>query len=358
MKTTIPDSKSSITRSCQRRLHGMAATRDAVLGLLLLGASQAFCSTATFVQRDTTTQGTWIHIPTGTKIYGSEGYLMLGSNYEAISALPGYVSSLTYPGFHPYIWRQPDTAISPRDLQLPVAPYTARIAAGWYFWPDYGDTNNMIVLNLRDNDPHLVAMYFEDADSIVRREKIEIWDADVVSDDPLDTQNLDTPFDRGVWLQWKITGSIKIKVILTGPDNTAHMGFFFDPVPPVAYTNWLTRFSFAAGANKTPAGDADGDGMSNQQEFAFGLNPTLGSSANPITTLFAGLTGKFTYTRLAASGLTYTVLTSTDLATWNPAAASQVAGAPDGNGVEAVEVTLTGYSPPVGGKLFVRVQAQ
>jgi len=354
MKTTIPDSNSSPTRSCQRQLHGKAATRGAVLGLLLLGASHAFCSTATFVQRDTTTQGTWINTSSGAKIYGSEGYLMLGSNQVAISALPGYVSSLTYPGFHPYIWRSPAAAIAPRDLQLPVAPYTARIASGWYFWPDVGDTNNTIVLNLTDNEPHLMAMYFEDADSIVRREKIEIRDA--VSDALLDTQNLATPFDQGVWLQWKITGNVKIKVILTGPDNTAHMGFFFDPVPPVPYANWLSRFTFAAGTNKMPTGDADHDGMSNQHEFAFGLNPTLGSSVNPVTAPLAGLTGKFSYTRLAASGLTYTVHTSTDLLAWPAAAATQsVTGTVDG--VETVEVTLTD-PPPAGGKLFVRVQAQ
>jgi hypothetical protein len=104
-----------------------------------------------------------------------------------------------------------------------------------------------------------------------------------------------------------------------------------------------------------PAGDVDRDGMSNQQEFAFGLNPTLASSVNPITAPFAASTGKFTYTRFATSGLTYGVLTSTDLVTWNPAAATQsVIETIDQ--VETVEVTLTD-APPAGGKLFVRVQA-
>jgi len=98
--------------------------------------------------------------------------------------------------------------------------------------------------------------------------------------------------------------------------------------------------------------------MSNFQEFAFGLDPTKSSSVNPISVPFAKASGTFSYTRTAASGLTYTVLTSTNLATWSSAPASQVAGAPDANGVETVAVTLTGYSPPVGGKLFVRVSAQ
>ena len=40
-----------------------------------------------------------------------------------------------------------------------------------------------------------------------------------------------------------------------------------------------------------PVGDNDGDGLTNQQEYAFGLNPTLGSSANPITMLLDKTTG-------------------------------------------------------------------
>lgn len=330
------------------------STPGAVLALLLLGFSPVFSATATFERRDTTTQGSWINIPTGAKIYGSDGYLMMGTNYVAISVLPGYVSGISYPGFHPYIWRQPEIAIAPRDLQLPVAPYTARIASGWYFWPDIGDTDNAIVLNVTDNAPHLMTMYLEDADSVVRRQKIEIRDA--ASNALLSSQDLDTQFDQGVWLQWKFSGNITIKVILTGPNNTAHMGFFFDPVPPVQYANWLTRFTFAAGANTMPGGDPDRDGMSNQNEFAFGLNPTHGSSVEPIIMPLAKITGKFTYARLAASGLTYTVLTSTNLLVWVPANATQfVTGIADG--VETVEVTLTD-PPPFGGTLFVRVKAQ
>jgi hypothetical protein len=237
-------------------------------------------------------------------------------------------------------------------LQIPVAPYTARIAAGWYYWPGF-TPDNTIFLTFTDNEPHLMAMYFEDADSTIRRQRIEIRDD--VGDALLDSQNLDTPFDQGVWLQWKITGNVRIKVILTDDTNTAHMGFFFDPDPGVAYMNWLARFSFATGVNMMPAGDVDRDGMSNQQEFAFGLNPTLASSVNPITAPLAASTGKFTYTRFATSGLTYSVLTSTDLVAWNPAAATQsVTGTIDQ--VETVEVTLTD-PPPAGGKLFVRVQA-
>jgi len=53
------------------------------------------------------------------------------------------------------------------------------------------------------------------------------------------------------------------------------------------------------------------------------------------------------------------VWTSTDLSDWGtvPAAATQAPRVPAVDGVETVDVTLTG-TPPPGGKFFVRVKAQ
>ena len=125
------------------------------------------------------------------------------------------------------------------------------------------------------------------------------------------------------------------------------------------YAEWTNRFTFAVGADQTPTGDPDGDGMTNQQEFAFGLDPTKGSSCDPIVVPFKKDTRTFSYTRYASSGLGYTVWTSPDLGTWTQdATASQVPGTPDPvTGVEVVAVTLTDPLPS-GTKLFVRVQAE
>ncbi|MCX6878119.1 MAG: hypothetical protein NTW21_30545 [Verrucomicrobia bacterium] len=126
--------------------------------------------------------------------------------------------------------------------------------------------------------------------------------------------------------------------------------------PPASYTDWTAKYPTADLSD--PAADYDGDGMINQQEYAFGLNPTTGSSVNPITVPFDMLTGKFRYTRTAGSTLTYTVWTSTNLQGWSQdtaATASQTVKA-TADDVETVEATVAAL--PVNGKLFVRVAAQ
>jgi autotransporter-associated beta strand protein len=122
-----------------------------------------------------------------------------------------------------------------------------------------------------------------------------------------------------------------------------------DPFP-----TWIGSFTFNPGADLTQTGDPDADGLSNFEEFAFGLAPNSGSSVNPITVPLDKTTGQFTYQRLADSGLTYTIWTSSDLVTWNQDATAGQVATPSGDN-ESVEVTLTGPLPS--DKLFVRVQA-
>jgi autotransporter-associated beta strand protein len=128
--------------------------------------------------------------------------------------------------------------------------------------------------------------------------------------------------------------------------------------PPASpYDTWAATFAPADVSN--PAGDNDGDGLVNQQEFAYGLNPLSGSSVNPILVQLDKTTGQFSYQRRSDTGLTYTILKSTTLAagSWSSASASQAAGAVDGNGNQTVVVTLPG-APLTDAKLFVRVSAE
>jgi len=164
------------------------------------------------------------------------------------------------------------------------------------------------------------------------------------------------PVSYSEWLYNGAIGSLQIWAEPTAPENVAARTAAVAPILIVSYLVWTLNYP---GATLTdPAADYDHDGMSNQQEYAFGLDPTKGSSVSPIKVLLDKTAGTFSYTRTAYSTLTYTVETSTDLQTWSPAAAAQTAGTPDSNGVATVNVQLTGYTAPSGGKLFVRVKAE
>lgn len=118
-------------------------------------------------------------------------------------------------------------------------------------------------------------------------------------------------------------------------------------------------FGLSAGSE---GGDLDNDGLTNHEEYAFGLIPNSGASVNPITVPLDKITRNFTYIRrdplTHPTGLTYTIWTSTNLVDWNPETnltAVQTPGTPDGNGIQPVAVTLT--PGPTAPKFFVRIRA-
>ena len=130
--------------------------------------------------------------------------------------------------------------------------------------------------------------------------------------------------------------------------------FGTEPGASSPYDTWKAGTFANAFTDTDPTHDPDGDGLTNFQEFAFGLDPTTGASVNPVTPLVGT---QFTYTRYATSGLDYTVEYSTNLQGWDTAATTDDGGStPDANGVQIVTVTVT--NAPVDGKLFVRVKAQ
>jgi hypothetical protein len=129
---------------------------------------------------------------------------------------------------------------------------------------------------------------------------------------------------------------------------------------PPAFLAWINA-NYPGLSNKSTSGDPDGDGVSNFDEFAFGLNPSSASSLSPIVSMPNATTGTFQYTRLnpAVSGLTYTVMVSTDLAEWvedEDATAGQSVVGTNGD-VQTMSVTF-GETWQSETKLFVRVIAQ
>ena len=128
------------------------------------------------------------------------------------------------------------------------------------------------------------------------------------------------------------------------------------------FAAWINGLDWSAFTNpdKTATGDPDGDGMNNQQEFAFGLDPRFGSSFNPFTLQLNQATGSFKYTRTKASGLGYVYQYSTTLSEPWVAFESGTLPAPVSISDTVEEVTVTVPSTLIQGnaRLFVRVKAQ
>lgn len=123
------------------------------------------------------------------------------------------------------------------------------------------------------------------------------------------------------------------------------------------YDGWVSD----NGVTGVGTDDDDNDGLTNFEEYAFGLDPTGGSSVNPITGPLNKGTKTFSYQRRdnALTDLTYTVWYSTDLSTWSEdTGATQLEGTPDVNGVELIDVTLSTLpGDPLPAKLFIQIRA-
>lgn len=118
------------------------------------------------------------------------------------------------------------------------------------------------------------------------------------------------------------------------------------------YDTWKSANGVTGGEND----DDDNDGLTNHEEYAFGRDPTGGSSINPITVPLDKAAGTFSYNRRLQSmtGLAYSILTSTDLVAWTEdTGATEGIPIPDSE-VETVPVTLS--SPPTDATFFVRVR--
>jgi autotransporter-associated beta strand protein len=126
------------------------------------------------------------------------------------------------------------------------------------------------------------------------------------------------------------------------------------------YLAWIEKYFPTPGDPKAePGADPDKDGKTNQDEYAFGLNPNSATSVDPITQQLNKTTGIFRYTRQEGTGLNYLVYTSGTLANdWaldGSAGQELISTSPEG--VQTVQVTLSGSKPLAATRLFVRVKA-
>lgn len=160
------------------------------------------------------------------------------------------------------------------------------------------------------------------------------------------------------------TGVLAIRFTFPSPQENGAVGYkefdvFGAPTQPLVdatdYDVWAQSHSVAGGVED----DDDGDGLTNAEEYAFGLLPDSPSSCSPILTPLDRSTGKFLYARREArlTGFEFTIWTSPDLIGWteDTNATQEVIDLWDE--IEIVEGTLSPerLSSPT---LFVRVKAQ
>jgi uncharacterized repeat protein (TIGR01451 family) len=161
-------------------------------------------SSATFVKLDATTQGNWLGK------YGSEGYTVVGD----LTLNPAYVTPVPA-GQSQWIWTSSTSDV--RALQAASNP-SNRLAATWYA------SSFTVDLNIADSNTHQLALYSVDWDSAARRQAVDILDG---NGNVLNTQNLTSSFNGGVYLVWNVSGHVKIRVTRTGGDNAVLSGLFF-----------------------------------------------------------------------------------------------------------------------------------
>lgn len=199
-----------------------------------------------------------------------------------------------------------------------------------------------------------------------------VEEGDLALNQPGFNDNSTVSIEEGAMLNLDFIASDTVAGIVLGPDilppgsvctAASHPDFISGTGSLVIPSNdpfpaWIGSYVFDPGADLSPSGDPDADGLSNFEEYAFGLAPNSGSSVNPFAVQIDKATGTFSYTRRLPSltGLVYSVWYSTDLVTW-----TEDSGAVEGTAVvtgetETVPVTLSG-ALLTNTKLFIQVRA-
>ena len=109
-----------------------------------------------------------------------------------------------------------------------------------------------------------------------------------------------------------------------------------------SYLEWR-NFAFVEGERATlglPGHDADGDGIANIAEYAFGQNPRIAAAESSTVTKFSSLFTTTGYRRTGASNLQFRNLTSVDLMAWETASDVAEVVIANGPGVQQMKVSV------------------
>ena len=178
-------------------------------------AAATACSgnSASFVRKDTTTQGNWI----GT--YGVDGDYI-----NALTAQPPSYGTVTFTGTSNFTWASSTTDVQALEDQ---PPGTSRIASTWYS----GGTETFSVVTT-DGNEHTVALYLLDWDG----GRAETVTAETPTGTVLSSAEAFSNFTGGQYAVYTICGSVNFVVTLTAGANAVVSGVFFGGAPGAATT--------------------------------------------------------------------------------------------------------------------------
>jgi hypothetical protein len=230
-------------------------------------------SNASFVQTDTTTQGSW------RNAYGADGYDIATDTSFGNPKLPSY-ATLGITGASTWTWAASTTDV--RALQN--SANIGQIAAAWY-----SSTSMSFNLNLNDGQSHEVSLYAVDWDNKGRSELVQIIDP--TTGKVLDTEAIGQ-FQGGAYLTWNLTGNLVIKVTSVGAANAVVSGLFFGGKPTsIGSAHFL-------GTNTTTQGNWHG--AYGAQGYDLALDSSAGNPKLPAYVTM-GITGASTWTWAAST---------------------------------------------------------
>ena len=164
---------------------------------------------ASFIEQDLDTQGSWVARRRGWVCDARRVRLLL---------LPEYVQYSE--NGNSYLWQYPTSSSSAVAMQEWDDP-NERVASTEYL-------NGTIAVNLTltDGQPHQVALYMMDFDNEGRQQTVQVSDADTGA--VLDTRTVSN-FQDGAWLVWNLQGHVVISITATSGPNAVLSGIMFDP---------------------------------------------------------------------------------------------------------------------------------
>ncbi len=188
---------------------------NAVLSGLFFDAPPMLTTSATFLEQDTTTEGSWIGV------YGSDGYDVINNpSTTNPNSLPAGVT-ITPAGETSYTWANPST----ETPALEVPGGASRIATCWY-----ASTSFTVDVDVTNGQSYNLELYVLDYNGgNYRSEQIQFSNASTGA--VLSTETVSN-FTSGAYLNWTISGNVLITITKLTGANAVLSGLFIDPDPP------------------------------------------------------------------------------------------------------------------------------